>query len=117
MAGTGYNIPISVSMAETFSLPQNTAAGTVFDFGPVGGNSGDVYSQEANPIAPATATSSAAEGNAASIPSENTQGQSQGSNGSALPSTSGSFLSSISTTDYLIIGATVLGAVVLFKKL
>lgn len=57
----GYNIPVSVSAASSTSTPLNQAAGTVFNFSSPGA-SGDVYHQEANPINPATATSSAALG-------------------------------------------------------
>lgn len=61
MAGAGYTIPISASIAESTSMPQNQAAGTVFNFASPGA-SGDWYSQEANPINPATAVSSASTG-------------------------------------------------------
>lgn len=58
-AGAGYNIPISVSAAASTSIPQNSAAGTVFNFSsPGGGNTW--YDQVANPVSTATATSSAA---------------------------------------------------------
>lgn len=62
-AGAGYNIPISVSAAATASIPQNQAAGTVFNFSsPGAGNTW--YDQTANPVSTATATSSAALGDA-----------------------------------------------------
>lgn len=59
--GGGYNIPVSLSAASSTSTPLNQAAGTVFNFSSPGA-SGDVYHQEANPVNPATATSSAALG-------------------------------------------------------
>lgn len=59
--GGGYNIPVSLSAASSVSTPLNQAAGTVFNFNSPGA-SGDVYHQEANPVNPATATSSAALG-------------------------------------------------------
>jgi hypothetical protein len=62
-AGTGYNIPISVSAAETFSVPQTQNAPTIFAFR--GGLFGGSQASPEN-INPATATSSAAEGNAGS---------------------------------------------------
>lgn len=55
----GYNVPISLSQAETTALPQNLAAGTVFNFSSPGA-SGDWYNLTANPDQAATATSSAA---------------------------------------------------------
>lgn len=61
MASAGYTIPVSASIAESTSIPQNQAAGTVFNFASPGA-SGDWYSQEANPINPATAVSSASTG-------------------------------------------------------
>jgi hypothetical protein len=59
MGGTGYNIPVSVSVADTFSVPQTTNAPTIFAF-----RGGSFGASQANPsnINPATATSSAAEG-------------------------------------------------------
>jgi len=63
MPGTGYNIPISVSAAETFSVPQTQNAPTIFAFR--GGLFGGSAASPEN-INPATATSSAAEGNAGS---------------------------------------------------
>ena len=59
-SGAGYNIPVSLSLAESYATPQNTAAGTVFNFASPFA-SGDTYSQQANPVNPATATSSAAQ--------------------------------------------------------
>ena len=97
MAGTGYNIPISVSDAQTYSVPQNTSSPTYFVFGSAGADvGGGQTSQEANPYAPATATSSAAEGNAAS--STNAPGQATNS----IPTTG------LSTQTILLIGAGVL---------
>lgn len=59
-AGVGYNIPISVSRAQSFSVPQEQAAGTVFNFSSPGA-SGDWYSQGQRSETPTTATSSAAQ--------------------------------------------------------
>lgn len=64
MPGAGYEIPISVSAAETMSIPQNLATPTYFVFAPTGSVGGDL-SQQANPYQPATATSSAAVGGSA----------------------------------------------------
>jgi hypothetical protein len=61
MPGAGYNIPISISAAETFSVPQTTNAPTIFAFR--GGSFGANTVSPEN-INPATATSAAAEGNA-----------------------------------------------------
>lgn len=60
-AGAGYNIPISLSAADSFSVPTSFASPTYFNFS--GSNvrqGGDV---ESNPLsyAPATAVSSAAQ--------------------------------------------------------
>ena len=65
MAGSGYNIPISVSVADSFSVPQSQNLPDYIIFGNAGKTGGDIT---ANPqsYAPATAVSSAAEGNAAS---------------------------------------------------
>jgi hypothetical protein len=64
MPGMGYNIPISLSSASTWSVPTSINASVPIVFG-----SGDLVSageSQANPVQPATATSSAAEGNAGS---------------------------------------------------
>ncbi len=57
----GYEIPISVSAASSFSVPQSIATPTIFNFG-----SGDVdgghFSNEQDPVQPVTATASAALG-------------------------------------------------------
>jgi hypothetical protein len=65
MAGAGYNIPISVSAAESFSMPTAFNAPSLVNFGTganfreTGGNA------NASPVQPATATSATAqEGNA-----------------------------------------------------
>lgn len=64
-AGAGYNIPISVSYARTDTVNPVLSAGTVFNFSSPWGSGGtnDISSR---PTSDATATSSAAEGNAAS---------------------------------------------------
>lgn len=114
-AGVGYNIPISVSLAESHSLPQNTEAGTNFYFGSVSGPSGITNSQEANPINPATATSSAAEGNAASIPTQTTSGQQQSGDGfSSQPASN--VLGSLSNLELGLIGGAVLaGSFIVYR--
>lgn len=70
MAGAGYNIPISASVASTFSVPQTQNAPSYIIFGATGGNIGGDIQQNPSNINPATATSSASEGgNAASASS------------------------------------------------
>lgn len=63
-AGGGYNIPISVSRAETTSLNPNfiNEANINFGSGDIGGN---WYEQENTPYQPATAVSSASQRDAA----------------------------------------------------
>jgi hypothetical protein len=63
--GAGYNIPVSLSAASTTSLPQNTGMPVYFVFDSTDSRFG-AFSQEANPVQPATATSSAANGKASS---------------------------------------------------
>ncbi len=63
MPGAGYNIPISISSASTFSVPQTTNAPTYINFGTGAQQGGDIAQNPSN-INPATATSAAAEGNA-----------------------------------------------------
>lgn len=60
MAG-GYEIPISVSTAHSFSVPQNVAAPTIFNFGS-GDVSGGRFENEQSPVNPVTATASTALG-------------------------------------------------------
>lgn len=59
--GGGYTIPISVSAAHSFSVPQNTAAPTIFNFG-AGNVEGGEYENEQSPVQPVTATASTALG-------------------------------------------------------
>ena len=61
---SGYNIPVSISNATTSTLPISIGAQTTFNFSSPYATGG-YNSTQANPIAPATATSSAALGNAA----------------------------------------------------
>jgi|SRR5882757_1995067 len=90
----GYNIPISVSAAETFSVPQSLVSPTNIVFG-----SGNVLSEKntSDPYsnAPATAVSSASERDASSK-------LSQGDSGTAPKS---------NTKLYLIIGGSVLALI------
>ena len=58
----GYEIPISISNAQSFSAPQSLTAPVVFNFG--GGSVGLDTSNEQSPINPVTASSAAALGNA-----------------------------------------------------
>jgi len=74
----GYNIPVSLSAASSTSTPLNQAAGVVFNFGSPGA-SGSVYHQEANPVNPVTATSSAALGEGATATSTSELGDIMGS--------------------------------------
>jgi hypothetical protein len=64
MAGGGYEIPISVSTAHSFSVPQNVAAPTIFNFGS-GDVSGGRFDTEQSPFNPVTATASTAQGQGA----------------------------------------------------
>lgn len=100
MAGAGYNIPISLSLAQSVSTPISITAPTVFNFSSPNA-SGGFASSEANPYNPVTATSSAAEGNAAA---------SSGIGGSAQAAATGSNLST-----WLLIGAAVVGLYLLVK--
>jgi hypothetical protein len=59
--GGGYNIPISASIAQTFSVPQTTNAPSYIIFGAGNRTGGDIEQNPSN-INPATATSSAAQG-------------------------------------------------------
>ena|SRR5258706_2082994 len=67
----GYNIPISVSAAESFSVPQNITSPSYIIFGNARDTGGDITPSNLS-YAPATAVSSAALGNAGS---SNVQGQ------------------------------------------
>lgn len=59
--GAGYEIPISVSAASSFSVPQSIASPTIFNFG-AGDVDGGHYANEQDPVQPVTATASAALG-------------------------------------------------------
>ena len=62
-----YNIPISASVAESTATPQNFRGETYFVFNSAGATSGGgATGQQANPYAPAVATSSAAQGQGSS---------------------------------------------------
>lgn len=63
-AGTGYNIPISVSASETLSIPTSYNAPNIITYGSGNLLTGD-SSAQSNPVQPSTANSAAAEGNAA----------------------------------------------------
>lgn len=68
MAGTGYNIPISVAASETLSIPTSYNAPNNITFG-------NAYllgdsSAQSNPVQPSTANASAAEGGNASTSSK-----------------------------------------------
>lgn len=91
MAGAGYNIPISVSAAGTAQSGATVNAGTVFNFSSPGSNSSFSADPQTTNDAPATATSAAAEGNAAASSTPNTN---VGLGGSAAPS----------STNWLLIG-------------
>lgn len=56
--GAGYDIGLAGSAANSFSTPQNTAAGTVFNFSSPG-SSGDTYNQTQTSTADAAASASA----------------------------------------------------------
>lgn len=57
----GYEIPISVGVASSFSVPQSVVSPTIFNFG-TGNVEGGEYDNEQSPIQPVTATASAALG-------------------------------------------------------
>jgi len=59
-AGAGYNIPISLSLAETLSIPQTMLSPTYFVFGNDNRAGGDIEQNPQN-INPATATSATAQ--------------------------------------------------------
>lgn len=61
MAGTGYNIPISVSASETLSIPTSYNAPYSVVYGSGNLLTGD-SSAQSNPVQPSTANSAAAEG-------------------------------------------------------
>lgn len=102
-AAGGYNIPVSLSDASGFSMPTNFNAPTVFNFGSPGSRFDFTSSQEANPVMPVTATSSAAEGNAGSS-----------SSGSGVGTATSAIASLLTPTNLLIAGAVV--ALVIFFK-
>lgn len=79
--GGGYNIPISVSRAETLSANPNQNAATVMNIGSVGDASGGSVSQRNDPYMPATAVSSASQRDAQS----SLGGVIGGNKGSELP--------------------------------
>lgn len=120
MAGAGYNIPISVSLAESLSIPTSYSAPNIITYG--SGNAiVPTTSAESSPIQPATATSSAAEGG-------NSAAQTQGSGvGSPVGSSAGGGISQTSsnpsflggnnnTLTYIAIGIAVLAVVVVIVK-
>lgn len=81
----GYNIPVSLSFAETTTSSLAEDAGTTFNFsspGASGGNPTDL----SQPEAPATATSSAANGGNAASQSSGTGVNTPASGGSSLGS-------------------------------
>lgn len=70
MSGAGYNIPISLSLAETYSVPQTMLTPTYFVFGAGNKVGGDIEQNPQN-INPATATSATAQnGNASAETSD-----------------------------------------------
>lgn len=69
MAGTGYNIPISVSASETLSIPTSYNAPNNIIYGSGNLLTGD-SSAQSNPIQPSTANSAAAEGGNAATSSK-----------------------------------------------
>jgi hypothetical protein len=68
-AGAGYNIPISLSVSESFSVPQTITAPTFFAFG--GSQAGgDFQDTGSSSYAPSTATASAALGDSSAYTGE-----------------------------------------------
>lgn len=63
--GGGYELPISLSAAESTSIPQTVSAGVNFFFASPNSR-GDVFDFEQESILPATATSTSAQGDATS---------------------------------------------------
>jgi hypothetical protein len=108
-AGAGYNIPISVSYARTDTTNPILNASTTFNFSSpwASGGTNDQTSRLADS---ATATSSAAEGNAASAAQSATSIGADGS--SAQPSA----LSSIPTWAYIAGGIAVLALIWFTRK-
>jgi hypothetical protein len=98
--GVGYNIPISISSAKSFTAPQNTDAGTVFLFSSPDSSPNLSASQNATTNNPTTATSSAANGPA--------NAQSQGTGVTAGATGSGS--PNPAPTNWLLIGGLALAA-------
>lgn len=70
MAGTGYNIPISLSAAQSFSVPQTLTTPTYFVFRSAGARVGGDIEAGAESYAPATATSAAAQRDATAVTGE-----------------------------------------------
>jgi len=99
MAGAGYNIPISFSFAETYSVPQTQLSPTYFVFGNDNKTGGDIEHNPTN-INPATATSAAAQGDA----SASTKDAGNVATGGML------------STNTLLIGAAIVVAFVMFRK-
>jgi LPXTG-motif cell wall-anchored protein len=109
MPGTGYNIPISVSASAALNSGGDFSAGdTFFDFGN-GSQAGAPIYQSDVPTQTPTATSAAAEGNAAA-----TSGTA-----SNAPSPLGALSTGDTSTDWLLIaglGAALVAGYILYKK-
>lgn len=103
---TGYDIGVSSSTALSFSTPQTTDAGTVFNFSSPGA-SGDWYSQDqtANPEATAVATAKSPD-SPISLGSGPDSGSGSAADGSVI---------GIGTLQ-LLIGAATLVAIVYFSR-
>jgi LPXTG-motif cell wall-anchored protein len=100
MPGAGYNIPISVSASAALNSGGDFSGGdTYFDFGN-GSQAGAPIYQSTVPTQTPTATSAAAEGNAAA-----TSGTA-----SNAPSPLGVLSTGDTSTDYLLIGGLLLAA-------
>lgn len=108
MAGTGYNIPISVSASETLSIPTSYNAPNNIIYGSGNLLTGD-SSAQSNPIQPSTANSAAAEGGSAQTSSKDSGVAGSGSSAnSGIPSWvlyagAGLVLLSLGLTAYMVL--------------
>jgi hypothetical protein len=102
----GYNIPISVSLASTFSVPQTANAPTYIIFGSGNKTGGDTQQNPSN-INPATAVSSASQGDGSSARSA--------AKDTGVASAQDNTNAAKDNTMLYIIAALVIGAAIYFK--
>jgi hypothetical protein len=104
-AGGGYNIPVSTSLATTTSFPLNTDANWNIQFSSPDSPTNLTSSQQANPVQPATAVASAANGPS----SASAQGTGVGTSGTP----GASLLGGLDTNTLLLVGGGIVAIVLL----